>query len=170
MWVDMDVISLHAWQTLYFLINSSGLTGSETPDLLRHPTSTNILSNEDSTTDSKGESWHQLHMRAVKACSNKQVRQSDHTGGITVAEWVSEQQNCVWNFGLINATLHCCGVFEVFALLGFCVVWVGYWLPTLLTTYWSYLLVLGLLEPWRWYQCCPKTSVTSSQPMPFSIP
>jgi len=73
--------------TNYFLIYSSGLIGSETPDLLRHPTSTNILSNEDSTSDSKGEPWHQLHMRAVKACSKKQVRQkSDHTGGITVAE------------------------------------------------------------------------------------
>jgi hypothetical protein len=49
------------------------LNGLETPDLLRHPTSTNVLSNEDSPSDSKVEMLHQLHMRAFKAYTKQQV-------------------------------------------------------------------------------------------------
>lgn len=55
------------------------LNGLETPDLLRHSTSTNVLSNEDSPSDSKVEMIHQLHMRAFKAYTKQQVwGSSDH--------------------------------------------------------------------------------------------
>ncbi|KDR24308.1 Guanylate cyclase 32E [Zootermopsis nevadensis] len=54
------------------IFSSDRSNGLETPDLLRHPTSTNILSDEDSPSDSKVEMLHQLHMRAFKAYTKQQ--------------------------------------------------------------------------------------------------